>query len=143
MRSTEINAVLGLNQLKKLDKNIAVRNKNFIYFIKNLDSERYFTNFEIQGISNYAFPIILNDSNLIKRDNFEKILKKYSIEFRRGNAGGGNQLHQPYLKKYLGSKKINLKNTEYVHNYGYYIGNFPALKISKIQLICQILNKIN
>ena len=30
-----------------------------------------------------------------------------NIEFRRGNAGGGNQLRQPYLKKYL--KKINLK----------------------------------
>ena len=26
---------------------------------------------------------------------------KNNIEFRRGNVGGGNQLRQPYLKKYL------------------------------------------
>ena len=34
MRSTELNAVLGLNQLKKLDKNISLRNRN--YFLINL-----------------------------------------------------------------------------------------------------------
>ena len=27
-------------------------------------------------------------------------MKLNGIEFRRGNAGGGNQLRQPYLKKY-------------------------------------------
>ena len=30
---------------------------------------------------------------------------KYNIEFRRGNAGGGNQLRQPYLKNVI---KISL-----------------------------------
>ena len=28
-------------------------------------------------------------------------MKKNKIEFRRGNAGGGNQLRQPYLIKYI------------------------------------------
>ena len=53
---------------------------------------------------------------------------KNKIEFRRGNAGGGNQLRQPYLKV---QKKYNLKNfpnVEHVHFFGYYIGNFPSLK---------------
>jgi CDP-6-deoxy-D-xylo-4-hexulose-3-dehydrase len=36
VRSTEINAVLGLNQLKNLNKNIIKRNKNFQIFLKNL-----------------------------------------------------------------------------------------------------------
>ena len=35
-------------------------------------------------------------------------MKKNKIEFRRGNAGGGNQLRQPYLKKFI--KNVNLKN---------------------------------
>ena len=35
-------------------------------------------------------------------------MKINNIEFRRGNAGGGNQLRQPYLKKYL--KNVNFKN---------------------------------
>jgi CDP-6-deoxy-D-xylo-4-hexulose-3-dehydrase len=143
MRSTELNAVLGINQLKKLDKNIRLRNRNFLYFINNLDKNKYFTNFDKIGISNYAFPIILKNSNFKKRNIFEKILEKNSIEFRRGNAGGGNQLRQPYLKKFLGKKKIALKNTDYVHDFGYYIGNFPDLKIKKISLICKVLNQIH
>lgn len=143
MRSTEINAVLGINQLKKLDRNIKLRNRNFKFFINNIDKKKYFTNFDLSGISNYAFPIFLNNANIKKRDKFEKILKRNFIEFRRGNAGGGNQLRQPYLRKILKGKKIILKNTDYIHNYGYYIGNYPELKLSKIKKICEILNSIN
>ena len=69
---------------------------------------------------------------------------KNKIEFRRGNAGGGNQLRQPYLKKYL--KKTNLnhfKNVEKVHHFGYYIGNYPSLKKNKILQITKILNNIS
>ena len=33
---------------------------------------------------------------------------KNKIEFRRGNAGGGNQLRQPYLRKF--TKNLNFKN---------------------------------
>jgi CDP-6-deoxy-D-xylo-4-hexulose-3-dehydrase len=65
------------------------------------------------------------------------------IEFRRGNAGGGNQLRQPYLKDYL--KKYNLKNfpnVEHVHFFGYYIGNYPSLKKEKILKIISILNSL-
>ena len=143
MRSTEINAVLGINQLKKLDRNIKLRNRNFKFFINNIDKKKYFTNFDLSGISNYAFPIFLNNANIKKRDKFEKVLKRNFIEFRRGNAGGGNQLRQPYLRKILKGKKIILKNTDYIHNYGYYIGNYPELKLSKIKKICEILNSIN
>ena len=53
-----------------------------------------------KGTSNYAFPLILKTKNLKKRNIFERELKKQKIEFRRGNAGGGNQLRQPYLKKF-------------------------------------------
>ena len=106
MRSTEINAVLGINQLKKLDRNIKLRNRNFKFFINNIDKKKYFTNFDLSGISNYAFPIFLNNANIKKRDKFEKVLKRNFIEFRRGNAGGGNQLRQPYLRKILKGKKI-------------------------------------
>ena len=70
-------------------------------------------------------------------------LNKNNIEFRRGNAGGGNQLRQPYLKQF--TKKINLDNfreVDHIHFFGYYIGNYPTLTTSKIKKICYILNSI-
>jgi len=144
VRNTEIQAVIGINQLKKLDKNNKIRAKNLEFFLKNINSEYYFNNFLLEGNSNYAFPLILKKKNLKNRDLLEKIMIKNKIEFRRGNAGGGNQLRQPYLKKVI--KNINLKNfknVDHIHFFGYYIGNFPSLKKNKILKICQILNNIS
>lgn len=141
LRNNEMSAVIGLNQLKKLDKNIRLRNKNFTYFLKNLDRQKYFVDFDLKGISNYAFPIILKYKNLKHRDNFEKYLTKFKIEFRRGNAGGGNQIRQPYLKKYFKKYSLNnFQNVDHVHFYGYYIGNYPTLNVKKIDRIIKILN---
>ena len=142
-RNNEIGAVIGLNQLKSLNKNNIKRKKNFLLFLKHLNNKIYRTSYDIKGSCNYAFPLILNKANFHMRDKLEKLLKTNNIEFRRGNAGGGNQLRQPYLKKYL--KKIdfsNFRNVEHVHNFGYYIGNYPSLKSPKIKKICSILNSI-
>ena len=142
-RNTEIGAAIGLNQLKQLNRNNSIRSKNFKLFLKLIDGKKYWKNFDIEGNSNYAFPIILRTKNIKKRDLFEKKLKEKGIEFRRGNAGGGNQLRQPYLKKF--SKNLNLrkyKNVEHIHFFGYYIGNYPVLKKTKIMAIVNILNNI-
>jgi len=70
-------------------------------------------------------------------------MNKNKIEFRRGNAGGGNQLRQPYLKNF--AAKIDLKNfseVDHIHFFGYYIGNYPSLDKNKIIKMCNILNSI-
>lgn len=59
MRSTELNAVIGLNQLKGLDDNNIKRCENFKCFLENLDSEKYYTDFELDGSVNYAFILSL------------------------------------------------------------------------------------
>ena len=142
-RNNEIAATFGINQLKNLDKNNQLRNKNFLLFLKNLDPKKYWINYDINGSCNYAFPIILKTKNLKKRDYFEKQLLKNNIEFRRGNAGGGNQLRQPYLKDLIKLKNFKeFKNVELVHFFGYYIGNYPELKREKTLKITQILNNI-
>ena len=143
VRNNEISAVLGLNQLKSLNRNNEKRKINFKIFLKYLNNN-YRTNFDIKGSCNYAFPLILKKANINNRNKLESVLKKRGIEFRRGNAGGGNQLRQPYLKKII--KKINFarfKEVDHVHFYGYYIGNYPSLKYGKIKKICSILNSIN
>ena len=142
-RNNEIAATFGINQLKNLDKNNQLRTKNFLLFLKNLDPKKYWINYDIHGSCNYAFPIILKTKNLKKRDYFEKQLFKNNIEFRRGNAGGGNQLRQPYLKNIIKLKNFKeFKNVELVHFFGYYIGNYPELKREKTLKITQILNNI-
>jgi len=142
-RNNEIGAVIGLSQLRSLDRNNNKRKENFRLFIKLLDNTKYRTDFDLEGSCNYAFPVILKTKSLKLRNYFEKNLTKNKIEFRRGSAGGGNQLRQPYLKEI--AKKINLKTfieVEHIHFFGYYVGNYPSLSKSKIKKICNILNRI-
>jgi len=147
VRSTEINAVLGLNQLKRLNKNVTKRNINFKYFLRNLNKEKYFSKFDLKGQSNYAFIIIFNKKfrNKRFRFKFENTLLKNNIEFRRGTSGGGNQMRQPYVRNIMNFFEKDFKkypNSEIVHHYGYYIGNYPNLKKTKILQITNILNSI-
>ncbi len=143
LRNNEISASFGLSQLKNLTKNNVKRNNNFKFFIENINSNYYVTDFNVKGCSNYAFPLILKKKNYSNRKKLEETLKINNIEFRRGNAGGGNQLRQPYLKSYIKDIDLkNFKNVDHVHFFGYYIGNYPSLKKSKIKIICQILNNI-
>lgn len=144
LRNNEINAIIGINQLKKLDNNNLKRTRNLKLFLNCIDHNIYRTNFDLKGSSNYAFPLILKEKNIKIRDKLEKIMFKNKIEFRRGSAGGGNQIRQPYIKKL--KKNINPKNfmeVEHIHFFGYYIGNYPSLSQKKIRLLCKILNSIN
>ena len=143
-RSTEISGILGLSQLKRLSKNIQKRNKNFEYFLSLLDSSKYRTDLDLRGHSNYAFIVILKKSNLEQRNKVESILLKNGIEFRRGLSGGGNQLRQPYLKKIAQNYNLNtFPNIEHIHNYSWYIGNFPKLEKKKIIDLAAVLNNVS
>ena len=142
-RNNEVGGVIGLNQLNSLDKNNKKRKENFKFFLKLLDQSKYRTDFQIDGSCNYAFPVILKRKSLKSRNVFEKKLLENKIEFRRGNAGGGNQLRQPYLQKFVENVNLsNFKEVDHVHFFGYYIGNYPSLSKVKIKKICNILNCI-
>ena len=142
-RNTEIGGILGRSQLKRLDKMVEVRNDNLKTFLNTLNIKKYRTDFKLEGCSNYAFNLILQEPDV----DFVKILmskmKESGIEFRRGSAGGGNQIRQPYLKNIVPENHhLNFPNVEHVHFYGFYIGNFPDLKKDEVLEICKILNKI-
>jgi CDP-6-deoxy-D-xylo-4-hexulose-3-dehydrase len=62
------------------------------------------------------------------------------VEFRRGTSGGGNQLRQPYLRRLLGDEYRKYPNSDHVHFYGFYIGNYPTLERDKILRLCDLLN---
>lgn len=143
MRSTELNAVIGLNQLKRLDANNNCRFENFKLFIDYLNPDKYFTDFQIEGSVNYAFVLLVKNSD----DNlFQKVVnmfKEESVEFRRGTAGGGNLARQPFVKKVCpGLIAAEFENAEYIHHYGMYLGNYPSLEKDKIRLLCKKLNEL-
>jgi CDP-6-deoxy-D-xylo-4-hexulose-3-dehydrase len=140
-RSTELNAVIGISQLKKLDINNKQRVDNFNYFMNNLDSNKYIVDIEMDGQCNYAFIVILKEQSFEVRNKLENTLKENGIEFRRGLSGGGNQLRQPYFKKNYDINYDNFKNVEHVHNFGWYIGNYPTLEREKIKKLLEILNQ--
>jgi CDP-4-dehydro-6-deoxyglucose reductase, E1 len=50
VRNMEMNAVLGIEQLKDLDAHIAIRNRNLNEFIENLDAEKYHQDFHLDDI---------------------------------------------------------------------------------------------
>ncbi len=143
MRSTELNAVLALNQLPRLDANNRLRARNLDIFLDGLDANKYFTYFNRKGNSNYAFTLLLKDEDLAFRDRVEKVLREKEVEFRRGMSGGGNQLRQPYLVRRYGSEFAKMfPNVERVHHYGWYIGNYPELEVEQIHWLTGLLNNI-
>lgn len=138
-RSTEINAVIGLSQLPKLDHKNQERIDNFNYFMSKLDCNKYHTKIDIEGNCNYAFIVILKDSSFAIRDDVENNLRNNGIEFRRGLSGGGNQMRQPFFKS-IYTDFSNYSNIEHIHNFSWYIGNYPGLEKSKIDYILEVLN---
>ena len=143
VRNTEIGAIIGRNQLKRLDLNNKKRNKNFELFLKLLDENIFRKNFVLEGSSNYAFPLVLKKPDFKLRDALEKHMVANGIEFRRGNAGGGNQMRQPYLRGLIKDKEWeDYPEVEHIHHFGWYIGNYPDLDEEKIIQISSILNNV-
>ena len=141
VRSTEINAVMGREQLRRLDANNTIRTENLKTFLKHLNPERYRTDFRVEGSCNYALTLVIREADPEFRDRLERALRAAKVEYRRGTAGGGNQLRQPYARKRVGDREFeNYPQVDHVHFYGYYIGNYPDLDSRKIVQLCELLN---
>jgi CDP-6-deoxy-D-xylo-4-hexulose-3-dehydrase len=144
IRSTEINAVIGLSQLPRLNANIEKRNENFSLFLDNLDSKKYRVDYEREGMSNYAFILVLRHPDEKLFAKIGSTLTKAGVEFRQGTAGGGNMLRQPFLRDIVGKNTyLNYPETEHIHRFGMYIGNYPTLSKEKIQSLCELLNGLD
>ena len=143
VRPTEINAVIGRSQLKRLDANNSRRTENLSLFLANLDPAKYRTDFAVEGSCNYAFTLILREPDARLWAKVEQTLRDHGVEFRRGTAGGGNQLRQPYLRRLLGDEAYRqCPQADHVHFYGCYIGNYPTLPTEKIGRLCALLNAL-
>lgn len=142
VRPTEINAIIGRSQLKRLDANNKIRTENLQLFLAHLDAAKYQTDFAIEGSSNYAFTLVLKHADDTLWAAVSDALHRHGVEFRRGTSGGGNQLRQPYLRRLVGDEFKKYPVVDHVHFYGCYIGNYPSLEREKILQLCQLLNDL-
>ena len=140
VRPTEINAIIGRSQLKRLDDNNRIRTANLQLFLSHLDPVKYQTDFATEGSSNYAFTLVLKHPDDTLWGAVSEALSRHGVEFRRGTSGGGNQLRQPYLRRLLGDEFKKYPHVDHVHFYGCYIGNYPSLEREKILQLCKLLN---
>lgn len=142
MRSSELNAVLGIEQMKRIDHNIERRKENLSIWLKNLDSSKFIKGFKTWGNSSFALPLIMQSITRHKLKDVCKILEKEEVEYRIGTAGGGNQARQPYLKKFPYRIAGRLPQANYIHDYALYIGNHTDLTEEQIINLCKKLNNV-
>jgi CDP-6-deoxy-D-xylo-4-hexulose-3-dehydrase len=142
IRSTEINAVIGRSALGRLDAGIARRSENLRLFLSLLNPSKYYTDFDVEGSSNYALTLVLRHTDEDLRDRVEARLRSIKVEFRRGLSGGGNQLRQPYLRRLYGDIFQDYPVADFIHFFGFYIGNYPDLDQQKIHALTRELNSL-
>ena len=136
VRNTEIHAELGLRKLRELDNTISIRNKNMNTFLKFLDKNKFITNFDTEGMSNFSFPIIC-----LEEKNKEKVrdcLDKMGIENRP--IISGSLYRQPFMKN-VNQLRYD-KNAEVIHLNGLYVGNHTEVSEDMIEKMCIEINKV-
>ena len=143
VRNTEIGGIMGRKQLRRLDENIKRRTDNLKRFLEKIDPTKYRTDFKLEGSSNYAFNLVLKEADEQLVVKLMNRMREAEVEFRRGSAGGGNQIRQPYLKNVVPKEHHKeFPEVEHVHFYGFYIGNYPDLSDEEINDICEIVNSV-
>ena len=127
IRSTDLNAYLGITQLKKINKIARIRQYNYNIFKKYLNNFHY-QNCETDILSNFGFAVLVSN-----RDKVFAHLTKKKIECRPIIAG--NISKQLFWKKL--SKKQKFHKANLIHDYGIYLPNHVNLKKKDIIYICE------
>lgn len=135
VRSTDLQAFLGIRQLERLPEIVDKRNDNYNLYRKNIKNDIWkpketSNNF----ISNFAYPIISEN-----RQNIINNLKLNNIECRPLLSGSLSR--QPYWYDNFG--KIELKNADLIHDNGLYLPNNHEMSDEDILKICKVINESN
>tara|TARA_R100000995_G_scaffold72547_1_gene41322 strand:- start:44 stop:1012 length:969 start_codon:yes stop_codon:yes gene_type:complete len=132
LRSTDLQAFLGIGQLEKLPMVVKNRNENFKLYYELLDDSFWKPELRVSDyISNFAFPIIHKNRNTIV-----KVLNENNIENRPLLAGSLGK--QPYwFNKF---DVTTLPNVDDIDEYGLYLPNNHEMTVDEIKKICEVLN---
>jgi len=133
LRSTDLQAFIGLNQIKKIDGFAEIRNRNYKLY-DSLISNSYWKikNFDNCFYSNFAYPIIT--PNIVDLVNE---LQENEIECRPLVCGSIGL--QPFWKNLYGAQSFEFADK--VHNFGLYLPNNQDITKADIEFISSIVNK--
>lgn len=133
LRSTDLQAFIGLRQIDKLGGYTEARERNFRTYLENIN--RNILEIEYRKgdfISNFAYPVVH-----LKKKKIVKDLMTNGIECRPLIAGSMGK--KPFWIKYMGEEN-SFKNTEMLNEYGFYLPNHHNLSTDYVKLICNIIN---
>jgi CDP-6-deoxy-D-xylo-4-hexulose-3-dehydrase len=138
-RSTEINAILGMQQLPRLNGFIDTRKKNFSIFVDLLDEYKdlFYPLVDQKGNSNYAFPFVCKNPNI--KHKLMQLFDANKIENRP--IVSGNLLKQPFLKGYDFAIKSKSYNADVLNDNGLYIGNSQFINPNQIYKLFELIAK--
>ena len=138
-RNTELAAVLGIEQLKRLDSFIDVRRKYYKEFVDLHNSKECFHKITFkEGNSSFCFPFLCKDKDT--KSKLLDLFNEYGIEYRP--VVGGNLLKQPYMKgHYVECASENL-TVDILHENCIYIGNNQFITNKEIDLIKKVIEEL-
>ena len=127
-RSTEINASIGLIQLKKLDGWIETRKRNHKYFLERIRGRFETQKVDIDRTSSFCLPLLFQEKK--ERDFVLKNLYAMKgVETRPVVAG--NLLRQPVFRnKSIRADKMPMADR--IHDFGIYLPNNQYMNKEKI-----------
>ncbi|MCL6087956.1 MAG: lipopolysaccharide biosynthesis protein RfbH, partial [Actinobacteria bacterium] len=142
LKLTDMQAAIGVEQLKKLSGFIELRKRNFQVIFEYLkEYEKYFIlpNWGKESdVSWFGFPILVKKEAPFSRDKIVNYLENNNISTRM--LFGGNLTKQPAYKDINYRIYGNLKNTDLVMDNLFWIGVYPGINISKINYIIRIFD---
>lgn len=141
VRPLEIEAAVGIEQLKKMDAFIRQRRINAQLFKERIESETILqTQQEIGASSWFGFAIILPEKIKGSRKIFIDALRSAEIEVRPIVAG--NFTRQKALAFLDYSISGNLENADYIHDNGFFVGNHSIEMSENINLLIDVLKSV-
>lgn len=137
LKITDMQAAVGLSQLKKLDSFIAARKRNFDTLTEGLTPlEKYLILPKATPNSEpswFGFPITLRDDCPFDKNTIVKYLNSKKIGTRL--LFGGNLLRQPYMQNINYRVVGELTRTDKIMNDTFWIGLYPGLSTEMLEYV--------
>lgn len=144
LKLTDMQAAIGVAQLKKLPNFIQTRQHNFQTLYHGIkDLEEFFLLPEATPHSEpswFGFPVAVRPEAPFTRTDVLRLLEKHKIGTRL--LFGGNLLHQPAYANVPHRVIDNLPNTDFVMNSVFWVGVYPGLSQAMIEYMIECFHAI-